>query len=386
MSKDTKHGKTGWRRPGSKLTKRRFKGNRYTVENETEFASTSAKKLRESRDCEFIVDSMHMYSIIHFNLIFSAIREFLKCKVCDGEVEFGRKGEQGLGFQLSITCECGAKFINSSPKISGKSFEINRRMIFVMRLLGIGVKGVNMFCAMMDICSGLSKSAYYAAIDNIYSAVQSVFDILIKNAGEEEVAKNMEAGNADRELTVSGDGSWSKRGFTSLLGVVTIIGQHSKKVLDLVVKSSYCHACTLHRHEIGTEEHAQWLDVHTESCSVNHVGSAGKMEVDGIIQMFQRSEELHGAKYTNYIGDGDSHTFRGVLNAEPYEDVIIKKSECVGHVQKRMGTRLRSAKKNNKGIGDKGRGKLTDKLICDLSKYYGLAIRRHPDSVEEMEK
>lgn len=312
--------------------------------------------------------------------------EFLKCKVCDGEVQFSRKGEQGLGFQLSITCECGAKYINSSPKISGKSFEINRRIVFVMRLLGIGVNRLNMFCAMMDICSGLSKSAYYAAVKNIYSAVQSVFNVIISKTGEEEKVKNMEARNAEQELTVSGDGSWSKRGFSSLLGVVTIIGKYSKKVLDLVVKSSYCHSCALHRNEIGTEEHAQWLDTHNESCGVNHVGSAGKMEVDGIVQIFQRSEELHGAKYTNYIGDGDSHTFRGILNAQPYGDIVIRKSECVGHVQKRMGTRLRSAKKSNKGIGGKGPEKLTDKLICDLTKYYGLAIRRHPDSVEEMEK
>lgn len=54
--------------------------------------------------------------------------------------------------------------------------------------------------------------------------------------------------------------------------------------------------------------------------------------------------------------------------------------------EKRMGTRLRNAKKANKGIGGKGAGKLTDKVICELTKYYGLAIRRHPDSTEEMRK
>lgn len=40
----------------------------------------------------------------------------------------------------------------------------------------------------------------------------------------------------------------------------------------------------------------------------------------------------------------------------------------------------------NKGIGGKGAGKLTDKIIGELTKYYGLAIRRHHDSVEEMRK
>ncbi|XP_076683524.1 uncharacterized protein LOC143376766 [Andrena cerasifolii] len=51
-----------------------------------------------------------------------------------------------------------------------------------------------------------------------------------------------------------------------------------------------------------------------------------------------------------------------------------------------MGSRLRTAKKTNKGIGGKGSGKLTDKVIGELTKYYGLAIRRHADSTEEMRK
>lgn len=49
-----------------------------------------------------------------------------------------------------------------------------------------------------------------------------------------------------------------------------------------------------------------------------------------------------------------------------------------------MGASLRKAKKDNKGVGGKGEGKLTDKMINKLSLYYGLAIRRHPDSVNDM--
>lgn len=33
---------------------------------------------------------------------------------------------------------------------------------------------------------------------------------------------------------------------------------------------------------------------------INHEGSFGKMEVDAIREMFARSEQLHGVKYTNY--------------------------------------------------------------------------------------
>lgn len=51
-----------------------------------------------------------------------------------------------------------------------------------------------------------------------------------------------------------------------------------------------------------------------------------------------------------------------------------------------MGSRLRSEKKKHKGIGGKEPGKLTDKLINDLTACYGLAITRHTDSVDKMRK
>ena len=52
----------------------------------------------------------------------------------------------------------------------------------------------------------------------------------------------------------------------------------------------------------------------------------------------------YGVKYTRYIDDGDSATFKGLLNSNPY-DVHVQKLECYLHVKKRMGTRCRKLKK-----------------------------------------
>ena len=46
---------------------------------------------------------------------------------------------------------------------------------------------------------------------------------------------------------------------------------------------------------------------------------------------------------------------------------------------KRLGTRLRNAIKLNNNIS--GKGKLTNKLIGELSKYYGMAIRNNSYSI-----
>ena len=51
-------------------------------------------------------------------------------------------------------------------------------------------------------------------------------------------------------------------------------------------------------------------------------------------------------RYTNYVGDGDIKTFKVILDAKPYGDVGVIKSECAGHVEKQMGSRLRNVKKS----------------------------------------
>jgi len=54
------------------------------------------------------------------------------------------------------------------------------------------------------------------------------------------------------------------------------------------------------------------------------------------------------ARYTEVISDGDAKTIHRLNEVKPYGDVIIVKHECVGHVQKRVGTRLRAAKRVSK--------------------------------------
>jgi len=56
-----------------------------------------------------------------------------------------------------------------------------------------------------------------------------------------------------------------------------------------------------------------------------------------VIEMFQRSVEWFNVKYRKYIGDGDSKTFKNLLDADPYSgNPVVQKKECVLHVKKRM--------------------------------------------------
>lgn len=139
------------------------------------------------------------------------------------------------------------------------------------------------------------------------------------------------------------------------------------------------------KHKSNTEEYASWKESHETQCNANHVGFAGNMEAEAVKEMFKRSIELHEVKYVNYIGDGDSEMYKQVVVSKPYgNDQQINKKECINHIEKRMRSRLRNCKENNKGLG--GKGKLTEKLIDELTAYYSLAIRRNCDNIENMEK
>lgn len=149
----------------------------------------------------------------------------------------------------------------------------------MMRLLGVSLEGLNLFCNYMDICSGLSSGAYMNIMNHLHASAESIFKLCRRKAAEEEQKENEKREKPLLDLHVSGDASWKKRGFSSLEGVTTLIGHYSGKVIDLIVKSSYCAGCNTMKNKKGTEEYDEWFTEHEEVCSKNHEGSAGKMEV-----------------------------------------------------------------------------------------------------------
>ena len=180
-------------------------------------------------------------------------------------------------------------------------------------------------------------------LDQILIDVEAVARFALKKAANEEKQKNAEKGFPENELSVSGDGSWAKRGFSSLLGIVSLIGKYSNKIIDVIVKSSKCKGCQYLAQKNPVEAEILYEDHKAES---NHEGSAGKMEVDGVLEMFKRSLEYFGVKFVKYIGDGDSKTHKKLVDGKPYDgEPDVEKQECVLHVKKRMYRHLQATKK-----------------------------------------
>lgn len=111
---------------------------------------------------------------------------------------------------------------------------------------------------------------------------------------------------------------------------MSLIGLHSGKILDVIVKSSYYKQCEYLKDKYNSAEFELWMESPKEKCSANYEGSPGKMEVDGAIEMFKWSVDLHGVKYLSYIGDNNCKTYKSIVESQPYGENITKiKKECV---------------------------------------------------------
>ncbi|GFX96481.1 uncharacterized protein TNCV_1441551 [Trichonephila clavipes] len=62
----------------------------------------------------------------------------------------------------------------------------------------------------------------------------------------------------------------------------------------------------------------------------------------------------------------------------------VTKFECIGRIQKRVGSRLRKLKTKTKGLS--GKGKLTDNFIHRLQNYYGTAVRSNVGNLNAMQQ
>ena len=193
----------------------------------------------------------------------------------------------------------------------------------------------------------MSTSAYQKQVDSILEVVEDYTKEELTQAGQRlrniVLDENPDLDKDDTlDVAVSFDGTWAKRGFTSLTGVVFAISVDSGEVLDYTVLSKACQKCSLKQSQCeGDDERFQeWRREHLASgeCDINFNGSSPAMEAEGASILWRRSIELHNMRYKWMVSDGDSKAFNTVENV--YDDCKVIKLDCVGHEQKRMGKHL----------------------------------------------
>ena len=307
---------------------------------------------------------------------------FLRCSNCHHETEL--KTSKRLG------------------GVGGGAHEVNRRSVLASQKLGQA--GLADFCARMNFCPPVTKKSYNdhliqiekAAVEHARTQMQDAagrLSDLTKNKHPNSIED--ENGTEVAKVAVTVDGTWQKRGHSSKIGVVFVISVATGEILDYEVKSLVCYECRAREHmDRDSEEYKAWKASHT-NCHINHSTSSEDMEASAAVEMFGRSVEKLHLKYTTFVGDGDSSSFgrvREAMTAKFGDKYPVVKEECVGHVQKRMGTALRKFKKEMKGRkladgkGVAGKGRLTDKVINRIQNYYGNAIRENCGNLQGMKE
>ncbi|GFU90921.1 uncharacterized protein TNCV_4922541 [Trichonephila clavipes] len=94
-------------------------------------------------------------------------------------------------------------------------YNINVRLAYGLRCIGKGRSAAKTFYAVMNLPPPPAKFQRYNGI--LLESLSKVSDASRKKAVEETVEMN----NSNRNITAAFDGSWQKRGHTSLNGVVS---------------------------------------------------------------------------------------------------------------------------------------------------------------------
>ena len=184
------------------------------------------------------------------------------------------------------------------------------------------------------------------------------------------------------DASVSVDGTWQKRGFSSLDGVVAAISIDTGKVVDCEVMASYCKACKSIEHLKITDPqaYATWQETH--ECSLNVYDSAPKIASTGTKRIFESSIETNNLRYMNFYGHGDSKGLKTVEYIYGDNDPV-NKQECIGHYQKRVGCRLQKLRSKEHLDGKKGG--LTNSIIDRLQNLFGIPLRQNIGNLKAME-
>ena len=149
-------------------------------------------------------------------------------------VNTGHHWPQNLSFNVSVST-VSLNTSNNNNK-SGRTYEVNRRFPLAMFSFGRHMKRGKKFLGSVNMPHTLNKASWYGHKKEITKATDSVATTSkLKAADEARQAQG-------REITVSSDGTWQRKGFVSKNSVVTVLTVSGKecKVMDPHVLSNHC--------------------------------------------------------------------------------------------------------------------------------------------------
>ena len=161
--------------------------------------------------------------------------EYTKKELYIVEDETKRKGLSNL---LVVKCRyysfCHENYTTKTLTNSDKGmqpFGINMRCVYTMARCGVGHTGLEKLCGFMNMPPPMVRKLFDKLSNNICAASEK----MAKNSMIDAAVHLKEMEGTD--VGVSVDGTWQKRVFSSLNGVVAAVSASTGKVLDCEVLS-----------------------------------------------------------------------------------------------------------------------------------------------------
>ena len=176
----------------------------------------------------------------------------LACPECfenDLYLEEDHSKKKGLAVHISIKCSCGYVKNNYMSKTNVddvntskgmKPFEVNTRMVYALRTCGLGHKGLEKMCCIVNMPKPMTITNFDKISNKVRDAAKDIAEVSM-NASAAELCKGSPE---TTDIGVAVDGTWQRRGYSSMNGVVVAMSVVSGKVVDIERLSRFCKACS----------------------------------------------------------------------------------------------------------------------------------------------
>ena len=231
------------------------------------------------------------YVIMDTGILFSLLNDLVKCPRCGFSVETNSilQEKQRLAQLIKISC-CSIScrweksfYTSETVKNSGwgaTPFDINLRAIMAFREIGKCHAAMNTLCGHMNMPPPMAEITFNETVKSrLHPKYIDVVNRNMKDAAEEvrrKLADEYETEVSVYDTAASCDGSWQRRGYSSINGIVTAIHIDTGKCLAFGALVKNCKACEMWASRKGTIEYGNFVKDH--NCPINHHGSAGAME------------------------------------------------------------------------------------------------------------
>ena len=201
-------------------------------------------------------DCDEYYLLLNMEILKSMLDEIGSCPSCGCKLEVSNliNEKRGLACKLQFKCNSctwrnshyTSKKIETGKKAGDKPFGINYRTIVAFREIGKGHSAIETLCGFMNITPPMNNNSYTKAMKELYLSYRKKaidnMESVATSVRKEKLGKEYSS-DTIVNVDASFDGTWQRRGFSSMNGVVFVILKDSGQCVDYHVMSKKCSAC-----------------------------------------------------------------------------------------------------------------------------------------------